>query len=352
MKLRRIKRKLRKNKSLATLTGTFFLGAAVVMVAHAEERETQFTSRAYVGGGVGASQLNPKTSHSSLTVSNDTDAGFHIAAGYDFNTRFSAEAYYADLGAAEIAFIGDDVGDVDYQVFGLSAIAYLFNSQSGLTAAATGPGMARREGLSIYGRAGIGGVSAASELDYTVNHTAHLALGIGAEYGFSNGFAVRGEYMALDTDQQYASLSVLKRFGKVASALPVAAIAPAVVAKPEPEAPSPAPLMLSTSTVNFEFDQSVLTDDAATLLSEMVTSLKASDDAIMLEGHTDWVAGEIYNFDLSLKRAENVRAFLESKGIERSRMSVEGFGEKRPVATNETDEGRAMNRRVDIRIQK
>ena len=341
-------------RSLATIAGAGVLGAAVLMVAQADDSESQFKGRAYVGVGIGATQLEPKTNHSSLSVSENTDAGFHIAAGYDFTTRLSAEIYYADLGAAEIAFLNQDVGKVDYQVFGLSAIAYLFNSRSGFRASSTGPGLALREGFSVYGRVGVGGVSADSELDYTVNNSAHLALGLGGEYGFKNGFAIRGEYMAMDTDQHYAKISLVKRFGKVASAIPVAAVVPAIVPKTRAVEPpeSPQAPIAAITTVNFAFDQSVITSVAASTLDALVVALGNSDDTVTLEGHTDWVASETYNYDLSLRRAESVRRYLESNGISRTRMVVRGFGETRPIATNATDEGRASNRRVDIRISK
>lgn len=341
-------------RSIATIVSAALLGAGMLMVAQADEGE-RFTRRVYVGAGAGVTQLEPKTNHSSLSVSDNTDAGYHLAVGYDFTTRLSAEIYYADLGAAEIAFLGQDVGPVNYQVFGLSAIAYLFNSQSGFRGGSSGPGLALREGLSLYGRVGVGGVSADSELDYTVNNRAHLALGLGAEYGFSNGFAIRGEYMALDTDQQYARLSLVKRFGRVASALPVAA-APALVQPKarsvEPAAPSeaPKPIIPASTTVNFAFDQSEITADAANTLDTLVSIIGNSDRKIALEGHTDWIASESYNQGLSLRRAESVRRYLEQAGISRSQMMVRGFGEKRPIASNESDEGRAANRRVDIRI--
>ncbi len=339
-------------RPIRVVAGAALLGIAVLMVAQAEERE--FTGRAYIGAGVGATQLEPKTNHSSLEVSENTDTGFHITAGYDFTTRLSAEVYYANLGAADIAFLNQDVGEVDYQVFGISAIAYLFNSQSGFRSRKAGPGLAVREGLSLYGRVGVGGVSADSELDYKVNHDAHLALGLGAEYGFRNGFALRAEYRALDTDMQYASVSLVKRFGRAASVLPPAALTRSTVIPDAPaqsvETTPPAAVIRPVTTVNFAFDQSVIMTDAANKLDEVAAAVSQTDDKITLEGHTDWVATESYNYNLSMRRAESVRRYLESKGVSRSRISVRGFGETRPIADNATDEGRAMNRRVDIRI--
>jgi len=206
----------------------------VLLVAQAEIQDPGFKKRAYVGLGFGPTVLTPKTPHSSLTVGDDSDTGYHLTAGYDFTSRLSAEIYVADFGAAGIDFLGTDVGDINYTVAGVSAIAYLLNTESGFSSAGTRD----RQGLSLYARAGLGGVSASadSEVDYKVNHPVHLALGLGAEYGFKNGFAVRGELMALDTDQQYANLSILKRFGKVGSAGP--AIVATVPAAPDVAAPA------------------------------------------------------------------------------------------------------------------
>jgi OOP family OmpA-OmpF porin len=67
-------------------------------------------------------------------------------------------------------------------------------------------------------------------------------------------------------------------------------------------------------------------------------------------GHTDSVGSEAYNQKLSLRRAEAVKAYLVSKGIEANRVYTEGKGTKQPVADNKTTEGRAKNRRVEIEV--
>ena len=67
-------------------------------------------------------------------------------------------------------------------------------------------------------------------------------------------------------------------------------------------------------------------------------------------GHTDSVGNDAYNQKLSVRRAEAVKAFLVSKGIEKNRVYTEGKGEKQPVADNKTAEGRAKNRRVEIEV--
>jgi len=317
------------SRQLATAASAMILGGGALVAVQADESFSEFTRRAYVGIGGGATMLEPRTPNSSLTVSSNSSTGFHIVGGYDFTSRLSAELYYADLGSADIAFLGSEIGDIDYQVFGLSAIGYIYNSRSGFRARSQRSGMGTREGLSFYSRVGLGGISAESDLDYKVNHSTHLALGLGAEYGFKNGFAVRGEYRALDTDQHYGSLSLVKRFGKVRSVLPVAAAAlpaaplpapaPEITAVPAAEAPVVVDDTPKTAnftgvpTVNFEFDESEITQLAAIKLDEVATVLSESDTDIVLEGHTDWIASERYNYLLSMRRAESVRRYLQNK---------------------------------------
>ncbi len=351
------------SRKIAVLASTMIVGGGALVVAQADESFTEFTRRAYIGIGGGATMLEPKTPNESLTVSSNTASGFHIVGGYDFTSRLSAELYYADLGSADIAFLGSEIGDIEYKVFGLSAIGYIYNSRSGFRARSQRSGMGTREGLSLFSRVGVGGISAdSSNVDYKVNHSTHLALGLGAEYGFRNGFAVRGEYRALDTDQHYGSLSLVKRFGKVRSVLPVAAAAlpavsaPQVTAVPDVEPPEvvedppAAANFAGVPTINFAFDKSDISQLAATKLDEIATVLGSSNTNIVLEGHTDWIASESYNQKLSIDRAESVRRYLENRGVDRSRMAVRGFGETRPIAVNDTVEGRASNRRVDIRV--
>ena len=71
---------------------------------------------------------------------------------------------------------------------------------------------------------------------------------------------------------------------------------------------------------------------------------------IQIEGHTDNVGDDLYNLKLSQARAESVVEFLVKAGVESGRLDPAGFGEARPVSTNDTDEGRSANRRVEFLI--
>lgn len=105
-------------------------------------------------------------------------------------------------------------------------------------------------------------------------------------------------------------------------------------------------------TVNFEFDSDKIQAQGHVQVLEIANALKSAEltnQRVMIEGHTDSVGKDDYNFDLSYRRAVSVmRALVEQYGIDHSRLQVNGFGETRPVATNDTDEGRGLNRRVTL----
>ena len=73
-------------------------------------------------------------------------------------------------------------------------------------------------------------------------------------------------------------------------------------------------------------------------------------EVIIAVGHTDSIGSDKYNNRLSQRRADSVKAYLVSKGIEPNRIYTEGKGEKQPIADNKTREGRAKNRRVEIEV--
>ena len=86
-------------------------------------------------------------------------------------------------------------------------------------------------------------------------------------------------------------------------------------------------------------------------LDDLSGKVKAINlEVIIAVGHTDSVGADAYNQKLSVKRADAVKAYLVSKGMEKNRVYTEGKGEKQPVADNKTDTGRAKNRRVEIEV--
>ncbi len=106
--------------------------------------------------------------------------------------------------------------------------------------------------------------------------------------------------------------------------------------------------VLSDDKVKFGFDKAELTDEAKAALDAFAESLKGDNKNVYVEiqGHTDNIGGEEYNYQLGEKRAEAVRRYLSLKGVPLHRMSVISYGEMEPVADNKTREGRSGNRRV------
>ena len=102
--------------------------------------------------------------------------------------------------------------------------------------------------------------------------------------------------------------------------------------------------------VNFELDSDRLTASSHDILDRVADALHDRPDLkVEVAGHTDNSGTSDYNRDLSQRRAEAVRSYLLSKGIEGSRLTAKGYGETQPEASNDTEEGRAKNRRVELR---
>jgi OOP family OmpA-OmpF porin len=103
--------------------------------------------------------------------------------------------------------------------------------------------------------------------------------------------------------------------------------------------------------VNFDFDKSAIRPDSAVILDEAVSLLSgAPDRQVRIEGHTCSMGPDAYNQGLSERRAASVRQYLVEHGIAASRLNSIGFGEARPMTTNDTREGRALNRRVELQV--
>jgi len=102
---------------------------------------------------------------------------------------------------------------------------------------------------------------------------------------------------------------------------------------------------------NFAFDSAELTPEVRATLDENAAVLERETDVkVRIEGHTDSIGTEAYNQKLSERRAKAIEEFLISKGVSADRLEIVGYGPSNPIAPNNTKEGRAMNRRVELKV--
>ena len=117
------------------------------------------------------------------------------------------------------------------------------------------------------------------------------------------------------------------------------------------EAPKEMTIVLDERSLNFDFDKSNVKPEYYDLLNNIKEFVEQNNYEITIVGHTDSIGSNAYNFKLSRRRAESVKAKLLEFGLTEDRIvGIEAMGEEQPIATNETKEGRAQNRRVEFKL--
>jgi OOP family OmpA-OmpF porin len=135
---------------------------------------------------------------------------------------------------------------------------------------------------------------------------------------------------------------------------PAATPAPAPAPAPRPPAPPAAPVsekVTFAADAFFDVNKDLLKPEGRAKLDDLVSKMAGINlEVIIAVGHTDSDGSDAFNQKLSVRRAESVKNYLTSKGVEKNRVYTEGKGEKQPVADNKTREGKAKNRRVEIEV--
>ena len=117
------------------------------------------------------------------------------------------------------------------------------------------------------------------------------------------------------------------------------------------EVPKEITVVLDERALNFDFNKSNVKPQYYELLNNLKDFIEQNNYEVTIVGHTDSVGSNQYNFDLSRRRAESVKAKLLEFGLAEERIvGIEAMGEEQPIATNETKEGRAQNRRVEFKL--
>ena len=117
------------------------------------------------------------------------------------------------------------------------------------------------------------------------------------------------------------------------------------------EAPKEMTIVLDERSLNFDFDKSNVKPQYYDLLKNIKEFVEQNNYELTIVGHTDSIGSNAYNFKLSRRRAESVKAKLLEFGLSEDRIvGIEAMGEEQPIATNATREGRAQNRRVEFKL--
>lgn len=105
----------------------------------------------------------------------------------------------------------------------------------------------------------------------------------------------------------------------------------------------------SFPNIQFEFDSSVLKTESYSILDRLSNELRKTGGSVTLEGHASAEGTEAYNMTLSKDRANSVKTYLVNSGVAADKINTVGYGEEKPIASNATEEGRVINRRVEIK---
>ncbi|NHZ35975.1 OmpA family protein [Massilia rubra] len=333
----------------------------------------------YIGAGIGQSRANIDNERltRSLTANgaslssfkvDERDLAYKLYVGKQLNRYFAIEAGFFDLGKfgfdATTSQNGRLVGEAGFRGVNMDLVGQLPLSDR----------------FSVLGRVGMNYAKASTHFSgnrlFAVTNPnpserkLNAKAGLGLEYKFSEALALRAEverYRVNDAvgnrgDVDMASLNLVYKLGRPAASRPVpvapmAPAAPSVTPAPAIVQPAPAAPVAVSEKVSFaaealfDFDKSVVKPEGKAALDDLLNKLQGMNTEVMVTvGHTDSVGTDAYNQKLSLRRAEAVKAYIVSKGVEASRVYTEGKGETQPVADNKTAEGRAKNRRVTVEV--
>lgn len=266
---------------------------------------------------------------SSNSMNRAADTGLTLGVGYDFTDRLSGEVNYFNLSPK----FKRGGGEMDFDQW-RADVVYDLNARLGAFDTFVATGLGHNE--------------------FSADEETVWDLGVGVVYKINDVISWRTavrHFLSFDRSKSDIGVDTgfVLRFGERPAPV-VAAPAPAPAPTPAPT-PPPAPrqeVARIDLLVNFDFDRSVVKPEYMDEIEQLANFMRQYPDVVAeLEGHTDSVGTDAYNQGLSERRANAVRQVLIDRfNIPAARISTVGFGESRPVATNDTDAGRAQNRRV------
>ncbi|EEX94223.1 outer membrane protein OmpA [Vibrio orientalis CIP 102891 = ATCC 33934] len=296
----------------------------------------------YTGLGLGMSNLSPDINQQEQ----DDQRKFAgtLFLGKNIGSYTALEGSYSYLSSYDL---NDNDGAVEYQNYGLSGLLYWPSSSSE---------------WSVYGKLGANYLDAnfqGSAANLNVEHKVSFASGLGIRWNLNENWFARLEYNLYDSDYSAAFIQVARTWGHSSEQAQLveiqtdSVIEEPMVTEQHPQSITKSEMFdkVTLSSGPFDSESSELNESSSQQLSQLVATLKEYPEAkVEVVGHTDSTGSSSYNQALSIQRATEVSNFLESEGIDSSRISIDGHGETQPIAPNSTSQGRANNRRVEVTI--
>ena len=316
---------------------------------------SSFSSCYYLGAGVGVSKLKP-AENNDWSIDSGTDTAMQIYGGYHITKDWFVDIAYADLGKADMQNANPNVHineTIDYKVASAMAGYYLNFFDLPI------------EPFVRFGLASISN-SASSNIEVDKQHDVGLAWGAGLDWRFAKHFKLRGAVETYDKDASLVSVSVAYIFGE-AKVAPKPIAAPKAEPKPEPQPEpvaevKPEPVVEtetaevkklfsgSLTGVNFKSGSAELLPESKKILSDAATVLNEYPEMLVdINAYTCNDGSKEFNVKLSQKRAESVKNFFVSQGVEVSRLKATGYGKENPILPNTSEANKAKNRRVELK---
>ncbi|MCF6452575.1 OmpA family protein [Vibrio sp. MMG022] len=315
-----------------------------------EERHqsySSFKSHFYLGGRLGWAGFQDSCGSEADTCNDDTLGG-GVYTGYQINNWFGLELGLTDYGDPYATY---DTYKVNADISGVelaSKLSYQLSSK-----------------WSVFSRLGASYqvINKASNLHPERNDDDwNTLISLGASYHFSKHWSLRAEYQFIDgigggdvlqSDLHFSSLGITYQFGQK-SAPPVLKPKENNVAEPIKQLILPPVIVTEELSLGAEalFASNSTSLESNAELEKLLEALNRYEQGqVKIIGHSDSTGASAYNQNLSEQRAQEVANYLVFNGVERERITVIGAGETLPIADNNTEEGRAQNRRVEIRFE-
>jgi len=347
-----VSKRHRKLINVCTCMLAVAFGATLTSSVQADE-----TRGLYLGIGVSGTVLEPVVEGTNFTLDETSSQSWNALLGYHIHHRWRGEIEYAALGEATLT----PSATLAYSNLNISALFDVWVSNI----------LGGQNNLAVFGRLGAGKLFGESELSVVEDSTMQALSGLGVDVSLSPSLSLRAEAVSYDKDASRMGASLLYRFrsekqGSTPDAVvkvpaeektPESPASGVIVRKAVPQEPPIAAAQAlqakpirTIKLVNFGRNLPAMTTNEMNLLNNLARKVKSSAVRLVITGYTDSRGESTYNRQLSEQRAQSVRTYLINQGINRTVVSVIGRGENSPVASNDTPEGRAQNRRVEIEV--